>query len=322
MRYEDIHEVCFETQWLEQARALYKEIGHFRDPDAPLLDMQKVTQLLEGAIDTHVHPGPDALILRPLDGAEIAIQACEMGMGAVVYKSSRRPTVCEARLAQKIVDQWANEHGKKSTKVIGGIVLGYAVGGLNAVAVRNAVKIGGKFVWTPVTDSSHHHKISGRAGGIEVIGKGDEVVPQLREIFKIIARYDAVLVLCHHSTRERFIMIDDAKEEGVKRISIVHPTESLTKMSIAQMKMAAEKGAYLELCCVDFGRPEVIWDEWLEVIKEVGADHIILASDCGSWAFPPPATQYRSLIIRLLQSGVPEADIEKMVKINARNLIF
>ena len=322
MSYEDIHEVCLEPYWVEQARKLYIQVGHWKDPDEPVLDMERVFRILKGAIDTHIHPGPDPNVLRPLDEAEIAIQACEIGIGGVAYKVPWYPSAYTARLTQRIVDRWAKDNGREPTKVIGGIVLGNRIGGLNAVAVREALKVGGRIVWTPVADSSHHCKIAERPGGIEMIGKDDRVLPELREIFKIIAKYDAVLTLCHHTTRERFIMIDDAKEEGVKRISIVHPTESLTKMSIDQMKTAAQKGAYLELCCIDFAEPEVIWDEFLKIIKEVGADHIIIASDCGNSAFPPPAAQFKAFVYRLLQSGVPDGDVEKMAKVNPRKLIF
>jgi predicted metal-dependent TIM-barrel fold hydrolase len=93
-------------------------------------------------------------------------------------------------------------------------------------------------------------------------------------------------------------------------------------MSIDQMKIAAEKGAYLELCCLDFSEPEVIWNEFLQIIREVGADHIIIASDCGNSQFPPPAVQYKTFILRLLMSGVPDEDVEKMAKINPRKLVF
>lgn len=323
MRYKDVRELSYEL--VEQVRTRYKGhgwLGKKPDPDRPLFDWERVERAIKGAIDTHVLPGPDAYIVRPLDDIDIAIQACEMGMGGVVYKGIFGDTARSARLAQKVVEQWAKERGKESPRIIGGMVLGYPVGGLNPEAVRWNAKVGGKFVWTPVNDSSHTRKLWGVPGGIEVIGKDDKVVPELREIFGIIAKYDLVLALSHHSTRERFIMIDDAREAGVKRILIVHATESIVKMSVEQMKTAADKGAYLELCCLDFNPNELIWDEWLEAIKEVGADHIILATDAGNYRVGVPAVQYRALLGRLLELGVSDADLEKMAKTNPRNLIF
>lgn len=324
MRYGDIHEFSLEPKWSQLARVSYAALGKIGKglPDFVVPDPEKANQLMKGAIDTHIHVGPDPYIPRSGDAIDVAIQACEMGMGAVVCKPNFLPTVMAAHVAQRVVVQWAKEHGKESTKVIGGITLGYPVGGLNPEAVRCAAKMGGRFVWTPIIDSSHTRRVFELKDGIEVIGSDDKVLPELREIFKIIAKYDMVLTLGHQSTRERFIMLDDAKEEGVKRISINHPTESLVKMNLDQMKMAAEKGAFLELCCMDFDKEEVIWDEWIEAIKEVGADHFILGTDCGNWAFPTPAPTYRAMLGRLLKSGIPEADIEKMAKNNPHKLIF
>ncbi len=320
MRYEDVQELSYEPKVLEQARARAKKSGQSEDADAPLFDLARVDRLMKGAVDTHIHSTPDAYRTHLWDEAELGIRACEMGMGAVVCKCFSSPTARSARLAQKVVDGWAKGHGKESTKVVGGVVLGYAVGGLNPEAVRCSARIGGKFVWTPGVDSSHNHKMIGQPGGIEVIN-GDKVVPELREVFSLVTRYDMVLSLCHHNTRERFIMIDDAKEEGVRRIVIVHPLQTWVKMSIDQMKIAASKGAYLELDCEAL-EPEAFWNERVEMIKEVGADHIVIGTDCGSWKYPPPATQYRAFLCKLLQSGIPEAQLEKIARLNPNKLIW
>ena len=74
--------------------------------------------------------------------------------------------------------------------------------------------------------------------------------------------------------------------------------------------------------CIDFRESEILWDEWIEIIKEVGADHIVLGTDCGHAMLPPPAAQYWILLYKLLESGISEADIEKMARINPRKLIF
>jgi hypothetical protein len=322
MRYEDIHEVSYENEWRQKAIKIYRSPDRMYPQDNPNFDIERIYRLMQGSIDTHIHPAPDAYVPRLRDEIDLGIEACEEGMGAIVFKSTYDTTARSVCIAQKVVDKWAKEHNKKSTRLIGGIVLDRGVGGLNPVAVRCAARLGGKFVWTPTFDSSHQCNIIGEPNGIEVIGEDDKVVPELREIFKIIVKYDLVLALCHHTTRERFIMIDDAKEEGVKRIIIVHATESLTKMSIDQMKIAAEKGAYIELSCIDFRDSEVIWEEWLQIIKEVGADNIILSTDCGYAKLPPPAQQFKCLIFRLLRDGVPDEDLEKMIRINAEKLIF
>lgn len=316
MNYEDIRELSYEMT--EEIELIYKLFT----PKGPPLDLSKLDQLMKGAIDTHIHPAPDAYATRPFDDIQLAIQACEMGMGAVVFKCHSFPTARCARLAQRIVDEWAREHNKESTKVIGGVVLNYNVGGLNPEAVESTAGLGGKFIWTPNLDSSHHKRVSGGSGGIEVIDSKNRLVPELAKIFNLIAKYDLVLSLTHHSTKERFIMIDAALDAGVKRIEICHPNAPSTKMSIDQMKIAAEKGAYLGFYCVNFAPPLFSIDETIEAINEIGADHFVLGTDLGNWRVPPPAINYKIYLGLLLERGISESDIQKMAKFNAQKLIF
>jgi hypothetical protein len=203
------------------------------------------------------------------------------------------------------------------------VVLNKNVGGLNPEAIRSAAGLGGRFIWTPNLDSSHHKRVAGRgAGGIEVIDDNDRVVPELNDVLHSIAEYDLVLSLTHHSTKERFIMIDAAVSAGVKRIEICHPSAPGTKMSIEQMKIAAEKGAYLGIYCVNFAPPLFSIDETIEIIREVGAEHIVLGTDLGNWRVPPPVINYKIYLGLLFERGIPEADIEQMAKSNPREIIF
>ncbi len=319
MAYEGIYEAYTDLMDLitPQAQKLVPFLG-----GRPVFDFSRAYRLMEGAIDTHIHPGPDTFNARPYDDFDIAVAACEMGMGAVVLKCLSGSTARSTRLVQRMVDQWAKEHSRKSIKVIGGLVLGHYCGGLNPEAVRVTAKFGGKFIWTPIIDSIHHQRTHGIPGGIEVIGDDGKVLPKLAEILEIIAENDLVLSIGHHSTRERFIILDAAIEAGVKRIEIVHPFQPYVKMTIDQAKMAADKGAYIgHYCC---GFDPLIWslEETIQAIKTIGADHIVLGTDCGNWKLPPPAENYRRYLGVLLEAGIPEADVEKMAKLNAQKLIF
>lgn len=315
--------MSYDEEQIRHVKAIY-ETAHY-PPDHHIFE--KVEQLLQGAIDIHCHCGPCAVVQRSFNEIEYGVEATKAGMGAIVNKALTAPTARSAALAQTIVDQWAKEHNMKSAKIIGGVGLSYAVGGFNPNAVVNAAKLGGKFVWTPVHDSAHAHKIDAlagmdRPGGIEVIDESSEVLPEIREVFKVVAEYDMVLSLGHHSTKERFAMIEAAKEVGVKRISIVHPFNPLTRMSIEQMKTAADKGAYLEHLFAGFSPYLWNWDETIEAIKTIGADHFVLGSDSGRWDMPPPIPLYRVMIAKFLLRGISEGDIEKMVRLNAEKLIW
>lgn len=316
MNYDSVRELSYEMQ------AEIKRVYDMFTPKGQTFSLDKLEELIAGTIDVHVHPAPDAYALRPFDDIELAIQACEAGMGAIVLKCHSFPTARSARLAQRIVDQWADKNGKKKTMVIGGVVLNNNVGGLNPEAVESVAGLGARFVWTPNLDSSHHRKVTGGTGGIEVIDGNNSVVPEFSNILKIISKNDLVLSITHHSTKERFIMVDAALDAGINRIEICHPNAPGAKMSIEQMKYVAQKGAYIGLYCVNFSSPLFSLDETIEVIKEIGADHIVLGTDLGNWRVPPPVINYKIYLGLLLERGISESDIVKMAKINPQKLIF
>jgi hypothetical protein len=84
----------------------------------------QVLGLLEGSIDMHIHSAPD-IYMRILNDIELARQAQEMGMRAILVKNHFDGTAARARLA-------TDETG---FPVFGAITLNHTVGGLNAHAV-------------------------------------------------------------------------------------------------------------------------------------------------------------------------------------------
>lgn len=326
---EEIFEASLVEKNLRRVRAdAYKRYGYgvvspgYSRLTAPLFNMDRVWGLLDGAIDTHIHSGPDAYNARCYDELELATQACEVGMRAVIFKCHSTPSSRSAYIVQKVVNCWAEEHNKKKIDVFGGVVLNYSVGGLNPEAVSVSYRVGGKVVWLPNMDASFHHRLMGTPGGIEVLDENDRIVPPLREIFAMIAEGDMVLSICHQSTKERFILIDEARKAAIKRIEVIHPHQTIAKMTIDQMKIAADKGAYLTFCPLNFRPQEWSWDEFMQVIKVVGVDHMIGSTDCGHFAYPRPVETMRVLITEMLMRGIPDKDVEKIVKTNAGNLLY
>ena len=108
-------------------------------------------------------------------------------------------------------------------------------------------------------------------------------------------------------------MIDTTKEMGVKRIEIVHPSYPINKMSVDQMKIAAEKGAFIALTTYRLTPPEFSIKEMMQAINTIGADHFVIQTDLGTRMGPPPPVAYRIFICMFLGQGVSEADIRKVV---------
>lgn len=285
-------------------------------------NFNKVWELIEGSIDVHIHAGPMAECVRVQDQLEMAIQGCRYNQAALVFKNAGTPTTVSARLVQKVVDQWAEEHKKKKIDILGGVVLNRTVGGLNPDTVVQAYKLGGKHIFLPSGDASHQCKLMGRKDGIRVIDENDKIVPELREILDLIAAGDMVLHTGHQSTKERFIIIDEARKMGVKRILVTHANYLTTLMTAEQAKQLADKGAYISIFCLSLRPPLFSYDIALEFIRTVGAEHIIFASDAGLFNFPTPIESFRLVMAELLQRGVPEQEIRAMFRDNPSRLIY
>jgi hypothetical protein len=75
MDYSEIRELSYEME------SEIKRIYELFTPKGVPIDLDKIDELMEGAIDTQIHPTPDAYAACPFDDDEPAIQLCEMGMG-------------------------------------------------------------------------------------------------------------------------------------------------------------------------------------------------------------------------------------------------
>src|SRR5208282_6917456 len=112
------------------------------------------SKLLMGACDLHVHSAPD-LYVRFMNDLEIAKDAADAGMKAVVLKCHVEDTAGRAYLVRKAVP---------GVQTFGGVVLNHAVGGLNPTAVEASIGLGGKIVWMPTRDSKKHRAHFGETG--------------------------------------------------------------------------------------------------------------------------------------------------------------
>ena len=79
-------------------------------------------ELMKGAIDVHVHSAPD-LFPRVCDDIDLARQAQQAGMKALVLKNHFSMTPFRAAIAKKVTGG--------TLDVFGGVVLNHSVGGFN-----------------------------------------------------------------------------------------------------------------------------------------------------------------------------------------------
>ena len=108
--------------------------------------MNPIDTLLNGAIDMHVHFGPESLVERRQNAFQLAQTARDMHMRAIVIKNREYNTVPSARLVNELVPDF---------QLFGSLSLDNEVGGVNPIAVISAVKMGAKVIWMPVFTSAN-----------------------------------------------------------------------------------------------------------------------------------------------------------------------
>ncbi|MCX6993693.1 MAG: DUF6282 family protein [Kiritimatiellaeota bacterium] len=321
---KDIYELSMEPKWRQDAKRAYTTILNMGDR-VKMITEDDALELLAGAVDIHVHGAPDPEIDVGWDQLEITKKATDMGMGAVVFKAHTIPTAATVYYVQKAVDEYARSIAKKPAKAFGGVTLNYYQGGLNPEAVQMCADLGGKVVWLPSHSSAHHRRVMGESGGIELLDANDKPVPALYEIFKIVAENDMILDPCHAGTKQRFVIIKEARKLGVKKMVITHPNWNVTKATHQQMAEMGRMGAYIGLFMYgdvpNFNNPNCDPMEMFEIIKKVGPEHIVLASDLGTVVNMPPWEGMKLFVRILLANGVKKSDIRKMCRNNPAALL-
>jgi len=278
---------------------------------------EQVMDLLHGAIDIHIHSAPD-IYPRILNDIELALQAQEMGMRAILIKNHFTETAGRASLASQATN----------FPVFGGIALNLSVGGLNPHAVRTALKLGAKTVWLPtlhsrafVSKKSHVGHLAGEIGsdleGIYLLNDDGKIKEELYAIFDLITEHDASLATGHISKEEAKIVVREAANRGVKKIIVTHPMASFVDYSVEDMKEILDLGAtWLEQVFNDttrqVGHP-ITRESLFSGIKAIGADHCIMSTDSGQWLNPVPAQQMGIYIQDMLNFGFSEMEIQTMV---------
>ena len=278
--------------------------------------MSNADRLVEGAVDIHVHFAPDPKVERRGSAIEIAEQAAEMGMQALVLKSHEYPTQPVAYTVSQIVPD---------ITLIGGIALDYEVGGLNPAAIEATANMGGRVVWMPTYSAQADRQHKGLSGGIFLLDDNGKLLPEVYAILEVVKAYDMVLATGHISTPECMALVSEAKDLGINRVVVTHGTTSAfwTGMTPEDMKTMAGMGAYVEHCLhvmmpMTYRMPP---QDLVEVIRTIGTENCIISTDFGQDFHPMPAEGLRMGIATLLKAGLDEVELGMLVKDNPARLL-
>ncbi|WP_273846719.1 DUF6282 family protein [Rubrobacter calidifluminis] len=293
----------------------------------------RARELVRGAYDNHVHVNPD-VIGRRVDDLELARRFGEMGLGGFTLKSHYVPTAERASVVRSAVG---------GVNVIGAIALNAAVGGMNALAVEIAAREGARFVWMPTVDAVNEvRRIEEGSGGqklplwaklqrelkekglkvdpVPVVDETGAVLPETREVLRVVAEHGMVLATGHLSRDEIFAVVEAAREEGVQSIVVTHPEFPSQNLPAEDQIRLVEQGALMERCFAPAYGGKVSWEVMFENIRAVGAENSFLSTDLGQPANPPVEDGIALMADRLLEAGFSEEEVRIMAVENTRRL--
>jgi hypothetical protein len=181
---------------------------------------ERISRILIGAIDPHVHSGP-SIAPRAMDHLELAEEVSKATFAAVITKDHDYSGVMTAALIAK-------HHPHLKAKVYSSIVLNNVVGGMNPYAVEHTAAMGGKIVFMPTLAAENHlrwEKSSGwshpastqkmrPASPVPVLDANGRVRDDVKEVLDVIARTDMALASGHLHISETWLVFEEAQRRG------------------------------------------------------------------------------------------------------------
>lgn len=280
----------------------------------------KSRELLEGAVDLHVHPGPSPFPRR-IGIHDAAQQAADAGFAAIVVKSHHHSMVTDVLALQGA--------SGLPIPVFSGIALNNHVGGVNPHAVDLTLKMGGRIVWFPTISSDKH--IEEHEGlkfptatkpllsptPIPVRDRDGEVLESVREVLALIRDEDGIFAGGHLPVDDVDALVVTAHGMGLDRMLIQHPN-FVVGATPERAARWSEFGAVIEhsLCMYDDASTFYHWeiDVLLEYLRAVGAERTSLVSDLGQKNNPLPVQSYDKILTLLSKAGVDDRELRQLVR--------
>lgn len=272
-----------------------------------------LSALMQDAYDIHIHSAPSHFPRKGND-LELLQRAEEQGMKGIVLKSHYDSTASRAMLVNSIAGTRA--------KAFGGVALNWAVGGLNPDAVECCGRLGGKIVWMPTADAMNAYIYKGewtaftRQPRLSLLDENGCLKRVVHDILDVAKEQGMTVATGHINPTESLLLCREGVERNVKMV-LTHPEFPCTACSIELQKKLAAKGVMIEKLWFNVGNGLVSADYMAETIREVGAEHCVMATDRGQLAREWPVEGLRLFMGAMLDRGISEAAIRTMTHDNA-----
>ena len=296
-------------------------------PGLPALDA-----LLHGAVDLHHHGFPEFTLAHPTrqDDAEELRQADAAGMAGIVMKSHFFPTTT--------VSWRLNQMGLRA-RAFASITMNPCSGGFLPIAVEAAARQDARVLFMPtwgaaadqrrggfshhLTEFLEHARTLDPERGLTVMDAGGRIRPEVTDCLAIAAEFGMMVATGHVSPEESLAVVEEAKRLGVREVMFQHPDSRSIGASREDIRRIAAAGGTIEFCAIGFtpAFQRLPIPECIDIIREVGVEHVVLTTDCFFGWMPPAPELLRMTLGSMLHHGLTEREAAMLVRDNPRRLI-
>ncbi|MET7400331.1 DUF6282 family protein [Dactylosporangium sp. NPDC005572] len=287
-----------------------------------------VMRVLDGAVDLHCHSGPSPFPRR-INHVEAAHDAARIGLRAILVKSHHHNTVMDL-LAM------AGPLTAAPTPVYGGVALNSEVGGINPSAVAMSLRMGGRCVWAPTVSARQHIDHHAHAHGfptsgldlleeeVSIFDDAGAVSAATVQVTRVVAEAGALLTGGHLDVASQKALFEVAVEQGVRRLLVQHP-DFIVGAAESDVEELLGMGAFVEheiaMYHPDVAQPDWPIEQLVGWIERIGPERTTIGSDLGQQGNPLPVDGYLWIVQALLDHGVSEKDVRRMVADNPAYLL-
>ncbi len=278
---------------------------------------------LTGVCDLHVHAEPD-VGPRLINELSFAMDAKKAGYRAVMFKSNEWSCHDRAFLVREALPDFA---------CFGSLCMNLAHGEkVNVHAAGKAVATSGKLcrcIWMPTQAAEYQVRMRKEPWkAIPVLSATKNVLPEVVRVMEICAEADIIFATGHSSPEESLILARKAREVGVRKFVVTHANSGIWRLTREQVTAVANLGGYIEysyLCCLwgpGTGLPqfERRSNEDFIAYAQIVPEQSFITTDMGQVGLPHPVDAMRTCIGAMRESGVPQKDIDMMVRANPAKL--
>lgn len=307
------------------------------DPMRGPVDLGLTDPSLVGAIDVHQHLDPDAPgaggQVRAIDAFEGAIMARQRGLRGVVFKTHQDS-------ASAAIAYLVRRHAVPGFEMFGRMASNFATGGINVAAVEHFTQVKGG--WGRIVEMPTRDSVTG-ARNMEpaaltqnrpwmllmppgspthvATSKDGQLTPETKYLIGVMGKLRTVdsngrLVLAtgHATPEEHLLLTAEARRQGLQ-VLLTHPGD------IPQLPEATRLGAFVELNASGIYKTDAGRKNAAALVKKVGADHVIIGTDCGQTVNLYPTDCLVLAARGLRANGITQRELDLMYKVNPAKLL-